>query len=48
MLMQQQNNNLDKTFIPLAKAYAQVGDLTNAFEYIEKAAHAGYPHLTRT
>lgn len=45
MLMQQQNNNLDKTFIPLAKAYAQVGDLTNAFEYIEKAAHAGYPHF---
>lgn len=44
-LMQQQNNNLDKTFIPLAKAYSQLGDLANAFEYIEKATHAGYPRF---
>lgn len=45
LLMQQQSNNLDKTFIPLAKAYSLLGDLTNAFEYVEKAIHAGYPRF---
>lgn len=42
VLMRQQNTPLDKTFIPLAKTYSQLGDMASAFEYVEKAIHAGY------